>query len=209
MTALVGEIPPLCPSRSKGRCSSALAGPEETAVGTADWWPHPTSSNSPTASAGHPASQAFTRFIFSRTPQARKSQGRCQPSLLKLQGLMRPYRIFPCISFASPKQDWLDPDWAIPVIGIGGVVTHSPPIRFWFIGSRLCSTLLSRPRLAASVISPSRFPNPSPPSSWVEDLHLQAVEHVRHTTKTRRGVSPFGCKFLPKSQSTSSWLVSS
>jgi len=37
--------------------------------------------------------------------------------------------------------------------------------------------------LAASVISPLRFANPSPPSGWVEDLHLLAVEHARHTIK--------------------------
>jgi hypothetical protein len=50
---------------------------------------------------------------------------------------------------------------------------------------RLASLLHAsfRPRLAASVISPLRFANPSPPSGWVEDLHLQAVEHARHTKK--------------------------
>jgi hypothetical protein len=26
-----------------------------------------------------------------------------------------------------------------------------------------------------------RFANPSPPSGWVEDFHLQTVEHARHT----------------------------
>src|SRR3954469_13538110 len=35
-----------------------------------------------------------------------------------------------------------------------------------------------RPRLAAT---PLRFANPSPPSGWVEDLHLQAAGHARHT----------------------------
>jgi hypothetical protein len=35
-----------------------------------------------------------------------------------------------------------------------------------------------RPRLAAT---PLRFANPSPPSGWVEDLHLLAVKHVRRT----------------------------
>jgi hypothetical protein len=40
-----------------------------------------------------------------------------------------------------------------------------------------------RPRLAASVISPLRFASPSPPSGWVEDLHLQAVKRARHTKK--------------------------
>src|SRR5918912_166381 len=38
-----------------------------------------------------------------------------------------------------------------------------------------------RPRLAAT---PLRFANPSPPSGWVEDFHLQAVEHARHTKKS-------------------------
>jgi hypothetical protein len=37
------------------------------------------------------------------------------------------------------------------------------------------------PRLATT---PLRFANPSPPSGWIEDSHLQAVVHARHTTKT-------------------------
>ena len=37
-----------------------------------------------------------------------------------------------------------------------------------------------RPRLATT---PLRFANTSPPSGCVEDLHLQAVKHARHTTK--------------------------
>jgi hypothetical protein len=28
-----------------------------------------------------------------------------------------------------------------------------------------------------------RFANPSPPSGWVEDFHLQAIGHARHTIK--------------------------
>jgi pullulanase/glycogen debranching enzyme len=28
-----------------------------------------------------------------------------------------------------------------------------------------------------------RIANPSPPSGWVEDFHLQATEHARHTTR--------------------------
>src|SRR6266404_1217999 len=31
--------------------------------------------------------------------------------------------------------------------------------------------------------SPCVFANPSPPSGWVEDFHLQATEHAQHTTK--------------------------
>src|SRR6478672_12320928 len=37
-----------------------------------------------------------------------------------------------------------------------------------------------RPHL---VVTPLRFANPSPPSGWVKDLHLQAVDHARHTNK--------------------------
>jgi hypothetical protein len=48
-----------------------------------------------------------------------------------------------------------------------------------FIGSHLCSTLPSDP---ASRRQPLRFTNPSPPSGWVEDFHLRAIEHARHTT---------------------------
>src|SRR5947199_157946 len=36
-----------------------------------------------------------------------------------------------------------------------------------------------RLRLATT---PLRFANPSPPSGWIEDFHLQAVVHARHTT---------------------------
>jgi hypothetical protein len=32
-------------------------------------------------------------------------------------------------------------------------------------------------------MTPLRFANPSPPSGWIEDFHLQAVDHARHTTK--------------------------
>ncbi len=39
-----------------------------------------------------------------------------------------------------------------------------------------------RPHLA---MTPLRFTNPSPSSGWIEDFHLQAVVHTRHTTKNR------------------------
>src|SRR5262245_5750685 len=39
-----------------------------------------------------------------------------------------------------------------------------------------------RPRLTAT---PLRFANPSPPSGWIEDLHLQATDHARHTNEGR------------------------
>src|SRR6266705_5838051 len=55
----------------------------------------------------------------------------------------------------------------------------APRIRFLFIGSHLCFALPSDP---ASRRQPLRFTNPSPPSGWVEDFHLRAIEHARHTT---------------------------
>src|SRR5262245_7137615 len=38
-----------------------------------------------------------------------------------------------------------------------------------------------RPHLA---MTPLRFANPSPSSGWIEDFHLQAVVHTRHTAKS-------------------------
>ena len=43
-----------------------------------------------------------------------------------------------------------------------------------------------RPRLAA--IALALYANPSPPSGWVEDFHLQATEHAQHTTAALRAV---------------------
>ena len=43
-----------------------------------------------------------------------------------------------------------------------------------------------RLRLATT---PLRFANPSPPSGWIEDFHLQAVVHARHTSG-RCGLRP-------------------
>src|SRR6201984_390952 len=65
-----------------------------------------------------------------------------------------------------------------------------PRIRFLFIGSHLCSALLSGPA-SASVISPLRFAITSRPSRCEEDLHLQAVEHARHTKKREHSCAPF------------------
>jgi hypothetical protein len=33
-------------------------------------------------------------------------------------------------------------------------------------------------------MTPLRFANPSPPSGWIEDFHLQTVGHTRHTQKS-------------------------
>src|SRR6201988_4179560 len=50
-----------------------------------------------------------------------------------------------------------------------------------------------RPHLA---MTPLRFANPSPPSGWIEDFHLQAVVHTRHTReKARRPRRAFRSRF--------------
>jgi hypothetical protein len=45
-------------------------------------------------------------------------------------------------------------------------------------------------------MTPLRFANPSPPSGWIEDFHLQAVDHARHTKKGPAAIRPPGgyCK---------------
>jgi hypothetical protein len=53
----------------------------------------------------------------------------------------------------------------------------TPHTRFLFIGSCLCSTLLSD---GSSRQPPLRFASPSVPSTWAKDFHLLAIEHARH-----------------------------
>src|SRR5260370_24783247 len=55
----------------------------------------------------------------------------------------------------------------------------APYIRFLSIDSRVCSML---PSDTASRREPLHFANPSPPSGWAEDFHLQPAEHAQHTT---------------------------
>src|SRR5262249_59729605 len=59
-------------------------------------------------------------------------------------------------------------------------------IRFLYVRPRLCYPL---PSDAASRRRPCVLANPSPPSGWIGDLHPQAVDHARHTTKPLRGSS--------------------
>jgi hypothetical protein len=76
-------------------------------------------------------------------------------------------------------QPWplMDMDFAI----IGPLVRPNlPHIRFLSVRSWLCSTLPPDP---ASRRRPCAQLHPSPPSGWVEDFHLQAVVHARHTKK--------------------------
>jgi hypothetical protein len=38
-------------------------------------------------------------------------------------------------------------------------------------------------------MTPLRFANPSPPSGWIEDFHLQTVGHTRHTHRRPRALA--------------------
>src|SRR6267143_1532486 len=78
-------------------------------------------------------------------------------------------------------------DWDFAAIG---QLVLTLPASYPVLVHRLASLLRAsfRPRLAASVISPLRFAITSRPSRCEEDLHLQAVDPARHTTK--RAVRP-------------------
>src|SRR6185436_12217979 len=54
--------------------------------------------------------------------------------------------------------------------------------------------------------SPCVVANPSPPSGWVEDFHLQATEHAQHTTKSLRD-SPRRRTALPASMANGVEIV--
>ena len=50
--------------------------------------------------------------------------------------------------------------------------------------------------------TPERFAHPSPPSGWVEDLHLQVMTHARHTIKTTVPGQHCGFVFSPPTSSS-------
>src|SRR5262245_17715854 len=74
-----------------------------------------------------------------------------------------------------PPRPLMTMDFAI----IGSLVRTGRP-RYPVLVHRAAALLHAffKPRLATT---PLRFANPSPPSGWIEDFHLQAVVHTRHT----------------------------
>lgn len=82
----------------------------------------------------------------------------------------------------------------VPLMNMGFAVIgqlarhHMPQIRFLYIGSSVCSTLLSDPPVTGT---PLRFAITSPPSGCEKDFHLRAVEHARHTKKGASEKAPF------------------
>jgi hypothetical protein len=79
-----------------------------------------------------------------------------------------------------PPRSLMAVDFAI----IGSLVRPGRP-RYPVLVHRAAALLHAsfRPHLA---MTPLRFANPSPPSGWIEDFHLQAVVHARHTKRKRR-----------------------
>ena len=75
----------------------------------------------------------------------------------------------------------------MPLMDVGFAIICSlarhrrPQIQFLSIGSRVCSTLLSD---LASRHSPCASLTLLLHQGWVEDFHLQAIEHARHTNKS-------------------------
>ena len=83
-----------------------------------------------------------------------------------------------------PPRPLMAVDFAI----ISSLVRPGRP-HIWFLVRQVVALLHAsfRPRLATT---PLRFANPSPPSGWIEDFHLQAVDHARHTRKSPAGAGP-------------------
>jgi hypothetical protein len=83
----------------------------------------------------------------------------------------------PCAVAESTLRTLMDTDFAI----------SCPLVRCWRLLSGFCpstrtfaSCFLRTPPRGGS---PCIITRPSPPSGWPEDFHLQAAEHVQHTTK--------------------------
>src|SRR5262249_21955602 len=76
-----------------------------------------------------------------------------------------------------PPRSLMTLDFAI----VGSLVRPGRP-RYPVLVHRAAALLHAsfRPHLT---VTPLRFADPSPPSGWVEDSHLQAVDHARHTSK--------------------------
>jgi hypothetical protein len=74
------------------------------------------------------------------------------------------------------------------------------------ISVRQVATLLPASFRQALVEPPSRFASASPPSGCTGDLHPQAVEHVRHTSRHAKGRAPFGLSGLTARRGQASGL---
>ena len=93
----------------------------------------------------------------------------------------RPPEVRPTAFTARPPDLPPRPLMAVDFAIIGSLVRPGRPL-YPVLVHRAAALLHAsfRPRLAAT---PLRFANPSPPSGWIEDFHLQAVDHARHAKK--------------------------
>jgi hypothetical protein len=91
---------------------------------------------------------------------------------------------FPARPPDLPPRPWMTMDFAILCL----LVRPGRP-RYPVLVHRAAGLLHAsfRPHLTAT---PLRFTNPSPPSGWVKDFHLQAVEHARHNRHRGAEVMP-------------------
>ena len=126
------------------------------------------------------------------------------PAPFKVHLMVRAGRILharhgPSLLVEPPQSSSALPlDFAI----IGSLVRPGRP-RYPVLVHRAAALLRAffRPHLA---MAPLRFANPSPPSGWIEDFHLQAVVRTRRTKEKPRcgGASSLG-EFTTNSTSVS------
>ena len=103
----------------------------------------------------------------------------------------RPPEVRPTAFAARPPDLPPRPLMAVDFAIIGSLVRPGRP-RYPVLVHRAATLLHAffRPHLA---MMPLRFANPSPPSGWIEDFHLQAVvQYSAHQQKARRDAGLFG-----------------
>src|SRR4029079_18207488 len=115
---------------------------------------------------------------------SRRPQSHCQTQ-------RRPPEVRPTAFAARPPDLPPRPLMVVDFAVISSLVRPGRPL--YPVLVHRAATLLHaffRPHLATT---PSRFANPSPPSGWIEDFHLQAVVHTRRTKKraSRDGEAQF------------------
>src|SRR6516164_9134650 len=106
----------------------------------------------------------------------------CDVLSLVAETQRRPPEVRPTAFAARPSDLPPRPLMAVDFAINGSLVRPGRP-RYPLLVHRAAVLLhaVFRPHLA---VTPLRFANPSPPSGWIEDFHLQAVVHTRHTRKS-------------------------
>src|SRR5882672_1783938 len=129
-------------------------------------------------------SAARCRLLRPRLTSALRSDRLAAASVPKAGTQRRPPEVRPTAFTARPPD--LPPRPLMTVdFAIGCSLVRPGRPRYPVFVHRAAALLHAffRPQLA---MTPLRFANPSPPSGWIEDFHLQAVVHARHTKKRAR-----------------------